>query len=331
LIDNPRCPVCDGDRWVRIGGRTYVRDEMSALKEYVRDRYRVLFEVWCRNSDEFTIASQVCQACGLAIYTPRPSAQDLREKYYFLQSIGSSKPASPHDSKRERLRAVRVFRIVGRHISQVCGTRVLDFGGADGRLMQELADRGATCHLIDFCEIAVPGVVRIGSTENDIPAVGSYDVVVCSHVLEHLAEPFHIVQKLAGSLRAGGILYAEVPMEIWRRPPLPKEPVTHINFFTPASMSFLMRRAGLKVRSCRLAAYPDPNGSTGLAIICIAERNGPIRLYTPPDGLSETQRFLRPSLYLALRRRALMPSTILRAGKLKLRRLAGPFVHMPRS
>jgi SAM-dependent methyltransferase len=327
LIDNPRCPVCEGDRWARAGQRTYAKNEMSTLREDVRDRYRVLFEVWCRNLAEFTITSQVCQACGIAIYTPRPSAQDVDEKYEFLQSIGSNKPATSHSSKRERRRAVRVFQIVRPHISGTSGARILDFGGADGRLMQEFADRDATCHLIDRCETAIPGVVRIGSTEDDIPVDRIYDAIVCNHVLEHLAEPFQIVEKLAESLKEGGILYAEVPMEIWKRPPLPREPVTHINFFTPASLSYLMYRAGLRVKSCRLAAYPHPNGLTGLAIVCIAEKNGRVQLQAPTGGLSETQRFLKPSLYFALRRRALMPSTIFQAAarKLRLKRAYRPF------
>ena len=39
----------------------------------------------------------------------------------------------------------------------------------------------------------------------------AYDAVICSHVLEHLAEPYHVVAALAAKVRPGGVIFVEVP------------------------------------------------------------------------------------------------------------------------
>lgn len=38
-----------------------------------------------------------------------------------------------------------------------------------------------------------------------------YDAVICSHVLEHLTNPYSLVPTLAAKTRVGGVLYIEVP------------------------------------------------------------------------------------------------------------------------
>jgi len=46
-----------------------------------------------------------------------------------------------------------------------------------------------------------------------------YDVVICSHVLEHLSDPYAVVAKLAHKLKPGAVLYVEVPSETSLRLP----------------------------------------------------------------------------------------------------------------
>jgi len=321
MIDDPRCPVCDGAQWAAIGRRTYARAAMNDLGDFLRDRYRVVFEVWRTGASDLTIESRVCRICGFVLFAPRPSAEEVDGKYRFLQSIGSNRPLTPYDSLRERQRSARLFEIVTPHIAKVGGADVLDFGGADGRLMQAFVGSGARCHVIDYCETQIPGVTRLGATADDLPADGAYDAIVCSHVLEHLANPLRTVQALADRLRPGGVFYAEVPMEVWRRPPLPKEPVTHINFFTPTSLSYLIARAGLGAVMSRLSAYPHPDGVTAPVIGCVASRGTrPVRLPAPGAGLRETNRFLKPDLPLMARRALMMPGVVLRETARKLQR-----------
>jgi SAM-dependent methyltransferase len=39
----------------------------------------------------------------------------------------------------------------------------------------------------------------------------TYDVVICSHLLEHLPDPYTIADRLASKLKPGGMIYLEVP------------------------------------------------------------------------------------------------------------------------
>jgi len=41
----------------------------------------------------------------------------------------------------------------------------------------------------------------------------AYDLVICSHVLEHLRDPWAVIPELARTVKPGGFLYIEVPAE----------------------------------------------------------------------------------------------------------------------
>jgi hypothetical protein len=307
VIEDPACPVCDLRTWRELGRHTYRRNEQNSKPAYIRNRYRAIFEVLRPGSDEFEIASQLCSSCGFVLHTPRQTSADRSAVYGFLGSLADNAPSSPHRADREQQRARRLYKRIG---ALKKGASILDYGGSDGRLLRDFVAGGATCHVIDYRLDPIEGVVRIGQDENDIPQTGVYNAVICSHVLEHLAEPLQVLQALALSLRPGGILYAEVPMEIWRRPPEPKEPITHVNYFTPATLGYLLGRAGLEVRSTRLISYAYGSGASALAVECIGVKQ-PARSADPP-GSGETESFLHPGLALTLKRAWLMPGTVAR-------------------
>lgn len=321
MIENPSCPICNETRWRLIGSRTYRLADFDRLNPYVQRRFRVLFEIWFPGAYEVLVTSRLCENCGFVLYTPRPSADDLDAKYRFLTSLGADVDAPSINSPNERQRARLLFRHCQKYLPSVGQARILDFGGGDGRLMGEFVVRAHHCFLVDYCERAIPGIDRLGTTLADIPAGAKFDLIICSHVIEHVVDPFQVVSALKQHLDRDGTLYVEVPMEVWGRAPLQEEPVTHINFFTSASLRFLLERMGLQVTSCRLEGYPHPAGHMGLAIRAIAKptqlATGPAR----PPGTREAERFLRPNCWLKLLRRLLMPTTISSAIAYKAKRL----------
>ncbi|MFI5205920.1 MAG: class I SAM-dependent methyltransferase, partial [Candidatus Paceibacterales bacterium] len=78
-----------------------------------------------------------------------------------------------------------------------------------------------------------------------------FDVILCNHVLEHVAEPLDSLKRLRTLMNDGGIIYAEVPFEVWGGIPIEKEPVTHINFFTPQSFKAMFEGAQFSVLEIR--------------------------------------------------------------------------------
>ena len=270
----------------------------------------MLFEVWFPGVREVELTYKLCEVCGFVTYTPRPTALEVDAKYRFLTNLDPDGDALHADSPCESKRARLLFRNVTKYLPRGGRNRILDFGGGDGRLMREFLGRDWGCHVVDYRKDPLPGVERIGTTVADIPVAARFNVIVCSHVIEHVANPLEVVSALKRHLESDGILYIEVPMEVWGRAPVQEEPVTHVNFFTPYSTCLLLERAGMRVLSHRLGANPHASGEMQLVIRATAMPGHPVRRPLACRGSRETEQFLNPSLGLKLKRRLLLPSTI---------------------
>lgn len=323
MIQTPECPVCDAVAWREIGRRTFSRAEGAAAKDRHRTHFRVLFEVWAPGAEDFTVTYQLCRHCGFVLYTPRPSADEVRAKYQFSSGTADHRPPPPYTAARERLRARRVFGLLSPHLADAGDSRLLDYGGGDGRLLQDFIRAGCECHVADYNRRPIPGIRRIGATVRDLDSARAYDAVVCSHVLEHVVNPLSILKTLATALKKGGAIYVEVPVEIWRRPPAPSEPVTHINFFTPLSLRYLVARAGLAIEYCRLTSYPHPQGGWRMAASCIARNSAGQVQDLPKGGVEEVERLLRPSVAFRIQRRMMLARDVPTAALRKARRWMG--------
>lgn len=291
MIHHPCCPVCSARDWRELGARSYTRTDAAGLSEYVRSRYRVLFEVWHPGLTEIRIVTILCESCGLIIQRPRPESSDLDAKYAFLNQLeptGVREGANAVDRARGREIFKAVRRMSGRAIG---GGAVLDYGGGDGRLMEPFRAVSCHCELVDYSPHPVPGVVKKGDTLRDLANDQRYDWIVASHVIEHVADPLGELRALRGHLLQDGILFVEVPFEIWGRPPLPEEPVTHINFFTRSSLQFALAVAGLEVLECRLAASLHPTNTRFASIQAVARRSRHAVKPVPP-GTREAELFL---------------------------------------
>jgi SAM-dependent methyltransferase len=323
VIEQPTCPVCGENDWRVIGKKTYRLSDVGGLDTYLKLRYRVLFEIWLPGKSEIEIRSNVCRDCGFVTNTPRPSADDISAKYRLFsdaQAAGEETlaPVEAIDIRR----ADALYRSVAPHLPKAAPARILDFGGGDGRLMRRFMTDGHLCELVDYRREVFPGVVRIGSTEADIPAGRKYEAIVCSHVIEHVADPLGIIALLARHLSDRGVLFIEVPMEVWKKPPLHAEPVTHVNFFTEGSMRRLLARVGLHCVECRLATYESHGEKAALAVHAIGRRQEAGVQPSRSGGARETERLLHPNLFLKLKVLMLMPEYIPQLLAHRIRRLA---------
>lgn len=76
------------------------------------------------------------------------------------------------------------------------------------------------------------------------------DLVICRHVLEHLADPLPLGLALRAAAAPHGRVYLEVPNGLWtmRDGGIWDLIYEHFGYFTPRSLAALARRAGLAVR-----------------------------------------------------------------------------------
>ena len=222
-----------------------------------------------------------CPRCAFGMALPRPPAEEIAD-FYALDAYythGESHFASPGrvgflDRARVHL-AWRfdfgveitpdlVHRLLGERASAIC-----DIGCGAGALSLGLAERGHEVIGVDVDPEAVrtaqaAGVgAHLGSVEQLPPAVAErqFDLIVMSHVLEHVLHPSHAVAQVAARLRPGGRFICVVPNNdsvalrytgiAWDSLDVPR----HLNFFVPANLRTICEQAGLEVRRLMFAGY----------------------------------------------------------------------------
>jgi hypothetical protein len=87
-----------------------------------------------------------------------------------------------------------------------------------------------------------------------------------------------------------GLIWAEVPMELFRQVPPKREPLTHINFFQPESLRVILERAGFAVERSDLCWHYTKGQ---LACRAIGRRSLPNEVEPLPSGPSFSRAVLR--------------------------------------
>ena len=157
-------------------------------------------------------------------------------------------------------------------LAGLAGSRVLDVGCGGGILSEAMADRGAEVLGIDLSDkalkVAQLHLLESGRrvTYRKVPVEmlaheqpGSFDVVTCMEVLEHVPDPASQVQACAHLLKPGGhaffatinrnpksFLFAIVGAEYVLRL-LPRGTHEYARLIKPSELAAMCRRAGLTV------------------------------------------------------------------------------------
>jgi 2-polyprenyl-3-methyl-5-hydroxy-6-metoxy-1,4-benzoquinol methylase len=175
-----------------------------------------------------------CRECDLVRLNPRPAVSELDRIYppeyyaYHLASDpgGARRTLSP-GALGEIIKAKRYQRhfrdLLTRASTSPTGPiRVLDVGCADGRLLtwyrSSMPAREIDTWGIDISEAAVAQARANGhqavagrfEVDTALPN-GSFDLIVASHVIEHVADPIAFAKRAAELLRPGGLFMFATP------------------------------------------------------------------------------------------------------------------------
>lgn len=188
----------------------------------------------------------LCSDCGMVFASPMPSAAALTayNESYFSMAHGGQ-PTSPlviaFSSGVARLRLAFVKRFLDRH--QITVDRILELGPGPGFFARSWLEqsRASVYSVVETDSSCHESLRALGARLVGASDVVPSDLVVMSHVLEHVSDPVSFVKEATCGLRQGGALFIEVPCRDWEHKAL-DEP--HVLFFDKEPMQQLLARLG---------------------------------------------------------------------------------------
>ena len=156
-----------------------------------------------------------CAECGFAYIDPQPSAEQLG-RFYTSVYYGSNQrkfgyPIEKLTQLGNYLRAREIKTLLRRSPA-----RILDIGCGRANLLQAFQAQGDDCYGVEHPQFQPPEVSGIHFfTAKDLAELhfeeNFFDAVVIWHVLEHLPQPFAVLDEIQRILKPGGVLAVAVP------------------------------------------------------------------------------------------------------------------------
>lgn len=296
MVHGLPCEICKKDDWTVLAEKIFSVNEIDSLDDFTRKIYQFVFEIWFPGKTEIRVKNLYCNHCGFICFSPRPAESELNLKYTRrdpVLKVGYRPQTNVAVADR---RSGLMSEYIAKYVDLSRIRKVLDFGGSDGSLLKPYMAKGKDCFLIDYCSYCISGVTKLGNTVHDLKPEDTFDLIICSHVIEHVVSPVEILRSLSRHLSETGTLFVEVPMEIWKRPPLlnQKDPVTHINFFSPNSLKNAFLASGMTIVKCSFSEYLHASSSWNPGIRCLGRRADGVRA----SGLlkPDARRFLKPDI-----------------------------------
>jgi len=209
-----------------------------------------------------------CDVCGLVQIVPRPEPQALADYYvrdYRRGGLYGSDVADVKQFPRDNLfyynRGQSIADLVGPYIRKE-KAQILDIGAGYGHILYAFGQRHPCSRrlAIEFSDVCVQHLTSLGvevftqPVEEVLPRMERrFDVIVLSHVFEHLLDPRSMLDLIHASLAPDGVLYIEVPNipaeSLLRYPDhvwAPRFDEPHITFFSASTLRRMLTSASFE-------------------------------------------------------------------------------------
>ncbi len=189
-----------------------------------------------------------CENCKLVFCSGIPTANELE---YYYSNYGLQQYLSPITVKRyhQWLDRFEAFRKTG---------NMLDVGCANGLFLIEAKKRGWNVYGSEYGEQQVQIcmnkdiIMHQGPLVNNVFPGVEFDVITSIEVIEHINNPQHELNIIHLKLRTGGIFFCTTPNFNALSRFILKDKYNiisypeHLAYYTPTSLSRLMKRKGFK-------------------------------------------------------------------------------------
>lgn len=169
-----------------------------------------------------------CLDCDFAFFNPRPSEKELLLFYRHYRGAEYQKIRQKYEKvytkKYNRSlgnntieignRNANFTKIINNYIKAEKITKILDFGGDRGQFIPPVFNHISEKYVYEVSAIKpVKGVKKI-TRLNDLYKLPKFDLIICSHVLEHVVQPSKVLHQLKKLAHENTYFYLELPIEI---------------------------------------------------------------------------------------------------------------------
>ena len=211
------------------------------------------------------IALLKCDSCGF-VYADLPDELILQVNSEYTDE------AEDHYQLHQTFLDDMWFRAIAERFTKGLGPgRVLDVGCGNGRLLSHFRRLGWTCYGVDTSPWSAKFADCYGfelfsyTIEAAASQISQIDLVVSTSTLEHIAQPVPHVQAIGQVLKPGGSAYfcgmpnyASLPVRLGVSTFHLNTPPSHVNFFTPQTLSSLFQFTGVSFHELAARTYGIP-------------------------------------------------------------------------
>lgn len=167
----------------------------------------------------FYFPMQICQSCGFVFANPQMREKDYTDFYVNSHQkrvyVGKDRPGNAY-FKTQMRKGASIYNYISKNIPEDKKLHVLEVGCGAGGILKVFKERGHEVKGVDLNPVYVTyGSMEHGlnlSTQNLFDIKNEkYDLIIYSHVLEHLSKPSEHLQFVKELLHPEGMVYIEVP------------------------------------------------------------------------------------------------------------------------
>ncbi len=228
---------------------------MSNRKCAICNKYSATFYT---NTNSYDILK--CHYCKAGFLSRMPTKKVLHDFYSnFTYDTGFI------NEKLIRKEATNVLKNLKKYKG-----KLLDIGSGAGFFIHEAQKMGWSClgietskKLVDYGKVYLNINIIHGDFLNINLKNEKYDVIILSQIIEHITEPYKMLNKVYSYLSKGGILYIATPNFNSHLSKVLKvnfpylSPPEHVIFYSPKTLYFLLQKTGFQRMKIRTYGYPQ--------------------------------------------------------------------------
>lgn len=268
--------------------------------------------------EDFKLGYFYCEQCGLVQMNPRPTESSMLEFYnrQYWDTFLSHDMMIRKQKKRARAISSNLVPFLGEISSEK--VQVLEIGSSWGVTLKKIGadfkENGKDA-ILSAIEPNVNSTVEDHGIFNDIKLIGrdyhdlaktdkTFDLIILSHVLEHLYDPRRALELISQRLSPGGLFYVEVPNFYGHA----SYSIYHLTCFTRQTLKAMLLQAGFS-RLDLLYYGGDQRFPKFLGYVCRKDGTGEIGPRSQVESFTEVigkrhraEKFIRRSKFLNYRK-----------------------------